>query len=328
MSSKHIHIAQACYFLPLLEELEQCGVNNNKIIKSSGLNSFEINSPENYVPVSLVYKLFTEIKNIGCDDFLQQFNNVLQIQSLQNFGEIICIAPSVFEACKFSEKYNEIILSNESISLHIYGSKTVYKIWNTDKPQPGWEKAELITLALTIKGLKIGGGKKWVPDEIHLRSNEMPNLEVLFPSNNTIRIKLDQPITQIIFHTSLLSKSMLIGNDNYANSINHSVDISNATKVSHLIDSSAIGLIPSLTQIASYSDTSISSIKRMLKMEGYTYKLLVENWRFKKSIELLENTSLSVKEVAQILGYANTPNFDKAFKKWTKTTPHNYRLTI
>lgn len=327
MSRKQIHIAQACYFLPLLEELVQCGVNIDKIIKSSSLNRFSINSPENFVPVSLVYQLFTEIKNIGCDDFLHQFDSVLEVQSLQNYGEIICLAPDIYEACKLSVKYNEFILSNESVSFETNGNKTVYKIWNTDKPKPGWEESELLTMALTIKGLKMGGGKEWVPDEIHLRTNEMPNLEVLFPSNNTIRVKLNQPITQIVFHTGLLSKPLLIGGGT-ADSIDLSVDVSNATKISHLIDSSVIGSIPSLTQIASYSDTSISYVKRMLNLEGYTYKLLVDNWRFKKSIGLLENPSFKVKEVAQILGYANSSNFERAFKRWTKTTPQKYRLTV
>lgn len=330
MSNQHTHIAQACYFLPLLDELAQCGVNIDKIIKSSGLNSFSLNSPENYVPVSLVYQLFTEINTIGCNDFLHQFNKVLQVQSLQNFGEIICFAPDVYEACKLSEKYNEFILSNEKVSLNIYGNKTVYNIWNTDIPKAGWEEAELLTLALTINGLKIGGGKEWEPDEIHLRSNKMPNLEVLFPHNNTIQVKLNQPTTQLIFHTSLLSKPMLIESDKNtpSHSLEISSNISNASKISHLIESSATGSTPSLTQIADYSNTSVSSIKRMLKMEGYTYKFLVEKWRFKKSIELLENTSFKVKEIAQILGYANASNFERAFKKWTHSTPQKYRLTI
>ena len=330
MSRKHIHIAQACYFLPLLEELEQCGVNTEKLIKVAGLNRFAIDSPINYAPVSFVYQLFMEIKNIGCDDFLHQFNKVLQVQSLQQYGEIICFAPDVYEGCLLSEKYNEFILSNERVCIDVFGNKTVYKIWFTNKPKPGWEEAELVTLALTINGLRIGGGKEWNPDEIHLRSNKMPNLETLFPSNNTIVIKLNQPVTKIIFHTGLLAKPMLNGidNKNHINSLSLSSDVSNATKISHLIKSSVIGSIPSLAQIASYSDTSISSVKRMLKVEGYTYKHLVENWRFKKSIGLLENSSLQIKEIAQILGYANSSNFERAFKRWTKTTPQKYHLAL
>lgn len=329
MNRKNIHIVQACYFLPLLEELAQCGVNINKIIKSSDLNRFEINSLENYVPLSFVYQLFTEIKNIGCVDFLHQFNKVLQIQSLQKIGEIICFAPDVYEACKLSEKYNECILSNEKVCIDIYGNKTAYKIWFTDKPKPGWEEAELVSLALTLNGLKIGGGKEWIPDEIHLRSNTMPNLEALFPSNDTIHVILNQPTTQLIFHTGLLAKPMLKNeNEKYARSLSISSGTSNASKITRVIGSSVTGSIPTLAQIASYSDMSISSIKRKLKMEGYTYERLLKNWRFKKSIGLIENSSLQVKEVAQILGYANSSNFERAFKKWTNVTPQNYRSSI
>jgi len=158
----------------------------------------------------------------------------------------------------------------------------------------------------------------------------MPNLETLFPSNDTIVVKLNQPITQIIFHTSLLAKPMLNGidNENYTNSISLSTDVSNATKISHLFDSSDNETIPSIVEIANYANTSISSLKRMLAIEGYTYKNLLDNWRFKKAIRLLEDASLLVKEIAQILGYANSPNFERAFKRWTNSTPENYRLTL
>ena len=102
-----------------------------------------------------------------------------------------------------------MILTNEKVSLEINGRKAIYKAWFTDKPQAGREEAQIVSLAIVINGFRIAAGSYWSPTEIHLQTNEMPNLDALFPGNNHMHVVLDQPYTGIVFETSLLAKPML-----------------------------------------------------------------------------------------------------------------------
>lgn len=48
----------------------------------------------------------------------------------------------------------------------------------------------------------------------------------------------------------------------------------------------------------------------------------------KKATNLLEYSSMSIKEIAYQLGYLNPSSFMKSFKKYTSLTPSQYRLHI
>lgn len=329
MKSNNIHIGQVSFFQPILEELSNIGINKEKIITKSGLNRFSLDSTHNYVPISLIYNVLTELRQDGIDDSLSIFNTVLQAQSLGVVGESICYTPNLYEACRFTEQFNELLLSNEKVRLTIDNNTATFETWFTDTPKKGWIETEIISLAYVINGFKIGGGKNWVPDEIHLRSGTMPNLDVLFPSNNSIIVKLKQPTTKLIFKTGLLSNPMLLDTPEHrAFTHNFALNDSGYAKVSHLISSVQNGYVPTISEIASYSDMSVSTLKRGLTSEGYSYKEIIDNWRFKKALCLLENPRLKIAEISQILGYANTPNFQRAFKRWTSSTPNNYRLAL
>jgi len=52
---------------------------------------------------------------------------------------------------------------------------------------------------------------------------------------------------------------------------------------------------------------------------------VVDDFLRGRSVELLGNESLKVKEVAAALGFSNPANFGKAFKRWFGTSPGDFR---
>ena len=43
------------------------------------------------------------------------------------------------------------------------------------------------------------------------------------------------------------------------------------------------------------------------------------------ALDYLQRSNLSVDEIASLLGYTDTPNFYRAFKKWTGSPPGAFR---
>ncbi|NLY76709.1 MAG: helix-turn-helix transcriptional regulator [Tissierellia bacterium] len=58
---------------------------------------------------------------------------------------------------------------------------------------------------------------------------------------------------------------------------------------------------------------------------GKTYSQFLNELRIEKSKELLENTNLSILDIALTVGYNNQNYYSMAFKKLTGTTPKNYK---
>ena len=71
---------------------------------------------------------------------------------------------------------------------------------------------------------------------------------------------------------------------------------------------------------------SSRTLKRRLQQVGLGYQQLLDEARKRDAIKLIQNTHLTIEQIAQHLGYTDAANFTRAFKKWTGDTPSRYRL--
>jgi len=83
--------------------------------------------------------------------------------------------------------------------------------------------------------------------------------------------------------------------------------------------------LPSLTSLASEHYMSVRTLTRRLNEQQHSYKSLLEQVRKEQASTLLKNTHLSVSDIGLVLGYQEPGNFIRAFKKWFKTTPTQWR---
>ena len=66
---------------------------------------------------------------------------------------------------------------------------------------------------------------------------------------------------------------------------------------------------------------SESTLQRRLAQEGCRYQQLLDQVRYRLAKEYLLGTTLPVAEIASLLGFSDTTNFRRSFKRWSDTTP-------
>ena len=86
--------------------------------------------------------------------------------------------------------------------------------------------------------------------------------------------------------------------------------------------------IPTLEAIAANLNTSSRSLQRKLQEEGVTYQQLSDSTRKSLALHYLGSGQYPVKEVSYILGYNELSAFNRAFRRWTGTTPVSYQKGI
>jgi AraC-like DNA-binding protein len=91
--------------------------------------------------------------------------------------------------------------------------------------------------------------------------------------------------------------------------------------VLHYIDHEA----EPITRVADAFGVSERTFRRHLKTAGLSYSELVDETRYKRSLELLNDTNLSITELALDLGYQYPENFTRAFRKRVGVSPSAYR---
>jgi AraC-like DNA-binding protein len=84
----------------------------------------------------------------------------------------------------------------------------------------------------------------------------------------------------------------------------------------------------SLHQMAQRMNVSARSLQRFLADQDLTYSEVVEGVRRDLAMEMLGQEDLSITEIALELGYTDSANFSRAFKRFTGETPRSYRKAV
>ena len=100
-----------------------------------------------------------------------------------------------------------------------------------------------------------------------------------------------------------------------------------AIKVEKIIISNLKNGSASKEYVADLLHMSSRNLQKKLKKENTSFKEILEYIRCRLAVKLLKGESQTVGEVAISLGYSNTANFSRAFKKWTGSYPVNYIKT-
>ena len=78
-------------------------------------------------------------------------------------------------------------------------------------------------------------------------------------------------------------------------------------------------------EVATAMHTSSRTLRRKLGLQGSSLSSLIDGERRDRALLLLRSPELSIAQVAERLGYRNVQNFERAFRRWTDTTPAAYR---
>ena len=103
---------------------------------------------------------------------------------------------------------------------------------------------------------------------------------------------------------------------------------------SHVIERVKTEILQQLTSgnvtdvlVAEAMNISLRSFQRKLHNEGTTFKLLLNGLRFELAKKYLQDSHLSLLEVAFMLGFGEYSSFSRAFKRWADISPSDYRAS-
>lgn len=96
-------------------------------------------------------------------------------------------------------------------------------------------------------------------------------------------------------------------------------------RVLHLLGAKLKGEVPSLATVASELAMSERSIQRALGEEDTSFRQLVDEVRKELALEHLGRPGASATDVAFLLGFSEPSAFTRAFRRWTGSSPTQFR---
>lgn len=84
-----------------------------------------------------------------------------------------------------------------------------------------------------------------------------------------------------------------------------------------------------LKKTSNYFGYNMNYLSNKIKQEtGQTFKEIIEQRRLYAAQELLVKTNLTLEKISEKIGYSNSSSINRLFKKYTNTTPINYKKSI
>jgi AraC-like DNA-binding protein len=100
---------------------------------------------------------------------------------------------------------------------------------------------------------------------------------------------------------------------------------SDVERISAILRSCVLANAASLPEVAGRLAVSPATLKRRLAAGGTSFSQLLDKVRFDLACQLLRDSSASMAQIAEVLGYGHTSTFSRAFGRWAKTSPRQWR---
>lgn len=144
-------------------------------------------------------------------------------------------------------------------------------------------------------------------------------------------VRFNQPQTCLLGDASLGFYELPLANRLMAMSAEKVLFENIPTKASHLLPLRLrrllmryYGAFPSLDTAASDLGMSARTLSRKLAEDGTTYQQVLDTLREKLAKEYFIRGGRSVTQISLMLGFADSSNFAKAFKRWTGVSPTEF----
>lgn len=324
--NRKIHISLISYLPSMLNGLQANGVNIDYFLSKPYLKDFNLFNPNGYIPTTLLDEVLISISNkLGVRSPAYEFKDFIRATEMGAVSQLAFQSPNLLTLIENIITYDKVVRTNYTTTLQLLGATSKFSVKINEADSLGKTLSEEIDICRIIDAFTLVGGENFIPKAIGITSKKLDGIESILPEGN-FEIRTNQDKSWISFNTSLLSKEV----PRFLVDGNHTVeDIKESNiasfKIGKLLASYTAGNIPTLNEIAHVFNTSRRTLERELAKEGTSFLKIKDNYIQRISFELLEDPNLSIKEISQQLNYLHSQNFIRCFKKWTGTSPDEYR---
>lgn len=188
--------------------------------------------------------------------------------------------------------------------------------------QASWQ-VEQYMIQVFIQIIRICAGPQWVPAEIGVSSRESP--QALPQEWQGIRFSWGQKVTELKIPNPVLELpptwSQCALSYEWPALSGHEGKLTIEALVERQLTTGTV----SLELAAEEMGISAATLKRKLRGMEKNWSDMVERCRYQRACDLLQNSDVSVREIAHDLGYRHPSNFARAFNRMSGMSPQAFR---
>ena len=246
-------------------------------------------------------------------------------------GLIMQSAPDMVTAFKECIQYQNLRAQGVNWSLALEGNYIITKLTHASDIQPVSQQSIELSLAQSNNVSRLMTNNKWRPLEVcfhYAQPSETWFYRQLFGCKVTFNAEFDG----IISSSEYLRLPMLTKNDYLHDTLNRYVAEMGSDASEDMIAQLkrvVRQLLPtgrcSIENAAAFFNCDKRTLQRRLKRKGLVYKTLLDGERFSLACRHLEDSSIPLTTVAEVVGFADISTFSRAFKQQFGLSPSQWR---
>ena len=329
-----ITLTPALLFKAATTAVENMGSSPERVVEKSNVPLWQHHESHSKVPGSHFYTLVGQAAGIlGAEDFGYLIASYTPITALDDFSQQLDQSLTVYEAVKtFNRLYAQ--MSNIDRFWSVEDSEGLW--WLRKRVQAaeraGRQQIEMGALHYMIQTVRLGAGPNWAPERIYLEAESLPSIARLSEFGNAAICEW-QKVSGFLIPRSLFAlrlsaerSSTLPLNASKLFAEAPSSEFSEALR--QIVRSYLSFGHPRIAEIADVTGMGVRALQRRLKKNGLTFKRVVDQARFQVAADLIRDPHFRLVDIAHQLGYSDQANFNRAFRRFTGTSPSEYRLQL
>jgi AraC-like DNA-binding protein len=320
--------------LAIVEFLERTGFDPEAVLTSAEMKMVEAADPYRHVDLEQIMNLFQRVANLtNRDDIGLVLGSSVDIRQLGPFGYLMLNAPNVGTALSDFVRFGGALQSDAHFSLSIEGELTSLCYSSNHTEYAGWALDNEVSIGYLMAIVRGVTGQQMNPTTISFEHEPLCDIKSYLQILGE-RPFFNEPINRVSFPKKILERPIKNADpllfrvlQRHLSDLVDAVTRNNnlpqqvANNIRRGLGSSTV----SLEHIAAELGFEPRTLQRKLDALGTSFREIDTRERLRKACYYLEQTTVSVSEIAAELGYTDSSAFSRAFKGWSGKSPLPYR---
>lgn len=335
---KHTPLVTVRAVQPVVAGLEALGYKTEPIFTKVNISRTVLDNADGGIPHTAMMTFWQEALALTGDDSLGL--HLAETAPLESFGVhayALQSSPTLREAFRRACRYQRLIHQATDLTFNEQKDEGVLQHALPDGRSVPRHPAEFL-VALWVRFGRLINGSHWKPRLVcfaHEAPADITEHQRVFQT--TVRFSSGR--TAMHIPNSVLDRSNAGADpgltgvlDDYAEQLLKQMPVpaeaSLSERVCRKLPEMLTGGIPGAEEMAQSLYMSVRTLHRNLRQEGVTFTALLNQLRREQATSYLANPGVSISEVAFLLGFSEISSFYRAFKRWTGTTPAEFRAEL
>jgi len=252
------------------------------------------------------------------------------ISILGPVGLIMRQQATFLDAISALQKYLHLHSEAGSFNLEVVDDLAIIKYFSNVSGADQSRQITDLSLGVGCNVVRLYSGKAWKPRAVYFQHKMPPDLS---PYTMVFRspVSFEQEFSGLVFDAKILSSTVDSFEPEMQRFLGNYLDGLDREKSQDIVQQAKViirGLLPkgycSLKEVASLMGFKERSLQRRLKLEGFTFQVILDQVRQEIAKDLMSESNINLTNMAQRLGYAELSVFSRAFKVWFGVSPSKY----